>query len=131
MCSTPRRQPAGAYLVTAYLPGFRCGTTLEGGPPPAGRLWTLGSALARVLAAVHARGVVHCDVKPSNLLVRGHDVRLIDFGIARYVGQRCGSDGMVECTRGWAAPEQRIPVPQRMRVELLLAEVAASVDAAC
>ena len=97
---------AGAYLVTAYLPGYRCGTTLEGRSPPAGQLWAFGSALARVLAAVHARGVVHCDVKPSNLLVRGRDVRLIDFGIARYVGERCSSDGMVECTRGWAAPEQ-------------------------
>jgi serine/threonine protein kinase len=49
---------------------------------------------------------VHCDVKPSNLLVRGDDVRLIDFGIARYVGERCGEDGTVQCSRGWAAPEQ-------------------------
>jgi len=98
--------PAGAYLVTAYLPGHRCGTTLLGRPTPTGQLWRLGAALARVLAAVHAQGIVHCDVKPSNLLVRGNDVRVIDFGIARYTGQRCGDDGMVECSRGWAAPEQ-------------------------
>jgi serine/threonine protein kinase len=38
-----------------------------------------------VLAAIHAKGIVHCDVKPSNLLVQAHDVRAIDFGIARYV----------------------------------------------
>jgi len=97
---------AGAFLVTAYLPGFRCATTLAGTSPSIGRLWTLGAALARVLAAVHARGIVHCDVKPSNLLVRGDDVRLIDFGIARYVGERCADDGTVQCSRGWAAPEQ-------------------------
>jgi len=107
-----------AYLVTAYLPGYRCGTTLEGRSPPAGQLWTLGSALARVLAAVHARGVVHCDVKPSNLLIRGHDIRLIDFGIARYVGQRCGGDGIVECTRGWAAPEQLRAAPATPAVDV-------------
>ncbi len=83
---------AGAYLVTTYLLGYRCGTTLVGAPIPVGQLWTFGSALARVLAAVHVRGVVHCDVKPSNLLIRGEDVRVIDFGIARYVGQRCGGD---------------------------------------
>ena len=97
---------AGTFLVTAYLPGFRCATTLVGTSPSTGRLWTLGAALARVLAAVHARGIVHCDVKPSNLLVRGDEVRLIDFGIARYVGERCGEDGTVQCSRGWAAPEQ-------------------------
>ena len=88
---------AGAFLVTAHLPGYRCATTLVGTSPSTGQLWTLAAALARVLAAVHARGVVHCDVKPSNLLVRGQDVRLIDFGIARYVGERSGTgrDGAV------------------------------------
>ena len=109
---------AGAYLVTAYLPGYRSGATLVGRPTPAGQLWALGSALARVLAAVHARGVVHCDVKPSNPLVRGHDVRLIDFGIARYVGERCGDDGIVECSRGWAAPEQLRAAPAMPAVDV-------------
>jgi len=96
---------AGAYLVTAYLPGYRCATTLAGEPISTGQVWRFGSALARTLAAVHARRVVHCDVKPSNLLVRDDDVRIIDFGIARHVGQR-GAGGIVECSRGWAAPEQ-------------------------
>jgi serine/threonine protein kinase len=108
---------AGAYLVAAYLPGYRSGTTLVGAPATARQLWALGSALARVLAAVHARGVVHCDVKPSNLLVRGDDVRVIDFGIARYVGERCG-DGTVQCSRGWAAPEQLRDVPATPAVDV-------------
>jgi serine/threonine protein kinase len=97
---------AGPYLVTAYLPGYRCGTTLVGRPTSARQLWTLGLALAQVLGAVHARGIVHCDVKPSNLLVRADDVRVIDFGIARYVGEQFGDDGTVQVSRGWAAPEQ-------------------------
>jgi serine/threonine protein kinase len=109
---------AGAYLVAAYLPGYRCATTLVGAPTPAGQVWRFGGALARVLAAVHARGVVHCDVKPSNLLIRGEDVRVIDFGIARYVGQRCGGDGMVECSRGWAAPEQLRSAPATPAVDV-------------
>jgi len=39
---------AGVYLVTAYLPGYRCGSTLLGGPTPAARLWSLGAALAEL-----------------------------------------------------------------------------------
>jgi len=123
---------AGAYLVTAYLAGYRCGSTLVAAPMSAGQLWTLGSALARALAAVHARGVVHCDVKPSNLLVRGDDVRVIDFGIARYAGDRCGGDGTVQCTRGWAAPEQLRAAPATPAVDVfawgcLLARLACGV----
>jgi serine/threonine protein kinase len=97
---------AVSYLVTSYLPGYRCGTTLAGRPPPAQWLWRFGAALAGVLAALHARGVVHCDVKPSNLLVRDHDVRVIDFGISRYVDEPSRADQTAECSPGWAAPEQ-------------------------
>jgi len=124
--------PVGAYLVTAYLPGYRCGTTLLGQPTPAGQLWRFGAALARVLAAIHANGIVHCDVKPSNLLVRDLVVRVIDFGIARYAGERCGDDGMVQCSRGWAAPEQLRTGPATPAVDVfawgcVLAQLATGV----
>lgn len=109
---------AGAYLVTAYLPGFRSATTLVGSSMPDGRVWEIGADLARVLAAVHAGGVVHCDVKPSNLLVRGNDVRLIDFGIARHVGRPASDDDIVEYSPGWAAPEQLYAVPATPAVDI-------------
>ena len=123
---------AGAYLVTAYLPGYRRGTTLMGRPTPVGALWTLGSELARMLAGIHAKGIVHCDVKPSNLLVRGHDLRVIDFGIARYVGEPPVDDGTVQCTRGWAAPEQLHAAPATPAIDVfawgcLLAHLASGV----
>jgi serine/threonine protein kinase len=121
-CTAPAlgygRSTAGAYLVTAYLPGYRSGTTLGSTPAPGGSLWTFGSALAQVLAAVHARGIVHCDVKPSNLLVCGHDIRLIDFGIARYVGEQRGGDGTVQYTRSGAAPEQLRITPATPAVDV-------------
>jgi RNA polymerase sigma-B factor len=114
---------AGPYLLTAHLPRYRCATTLLGAPLPARQLWALGAALARVLAAVHARGIVHCDVKPSNLLVRGRDVRLIDFGIARRIGERCGEadtvqSGTVQFSRGRAAPEQLRTEPATPAVDV-------------
>jgi serine/threonine protein kinase len=109
---------AGPYLVMAYLPGYRCGITLADRPTPAEWLWRFGAALARVLTSLHARGVVHCDVKPSNLLVRDDDVRVIDFGISRYVGERPEDDGTVQCSPGWAAPEQLRTAPLTPAVDV-------------
>jgi serine/threonine protein kinase len=98
--------PAGPYLVMTHLPGYRSGTKLVVRSPPAVGLWAFGLEVARVLSRVHVSGIVHCDVKPSNLLIQGSDVRLIDFGTSHYVGEYFGADGTVKCTRGWAAPEQ-------------------------
>jgi serine/threonine protein kinase len=107
-------------LITVTVPAepTTIVATLAGTPMPVSQLWAFGSALARVLAAVHARGVVHCDVKPANLLVRGDEVRLIDFGIARYMGERFGDDGTVQCSRGWAAPEQLRSAPATAAVDV-------------
>lgn len=108
-----------SYLVMACLPGYRCGTALTGRPPsPAQWLWRFGAELAGVLTALHARGVVHCDVKPSNLLVRGHEVRVIDFGISRYFGEPSWDDLTVQCSPGWAAPEQLRAVPPTPAVDV-------------
>jgi serine/threonine protein kinase len=109
---------AVSYLVTAYLAGYRCATTLTGRPATVQWLWGFGEALARVLAALHARGVVHCDVKPSNLLVSGDDVRVIDFGISRYVGEPLWDDQTVQCSPGWAAPEQLHAAPLTPSVDV-------------
>ena len=109
---------AGAYLVTAYLPDHRCATELAGDAMPADQLLAFGSALSRALATIHARGVVHRDVKPANLLLRGDDLRLIDFGIARYVDEPRQDDGTVRCSPSWAAPEQRLGAPETAAVDV-------------
>jgi len=114
-CTTPALgqgvSPVGAYLVTTFLPGYRSGTKGYVDAMPVRRLWTIAAGLARVLAAVHARGVVHCDVKPSNLLIDRDDVRLIDFGIARLAGEPEPFPGIARGSRGWAAPEQLHALP--------------------
>lgn len=50
---------------------------------PAGRVLDLADRMLDVLGAVHACGIVHCDVKPDNFLLSGSNVMLLDFGIAR------------------------------------------------
>ena len=81
-------QGESCWLVMDYHGGGTLATLLSDRrrlPPPV--VAALGLQLLAALRAVHAAGVVHCDVKPSNLLL-GDDGRLVlvDFGIAEAIG---------------------------------------------
>jgi serine/threonine protein kinase len=101
----------GAYIVTEWLEGEELGARLDRGRLSAGEAITLITRAANVLAATHARGVVHLDLKPSNLFLAGGDlsnIRLLDFGIARLTRSVISdpNDDLVAGTPGYMAPEQ-------------------------
>ena len=78
----------GGDLVMEYRDGPTLATLLRGGRSLSPSIVAaLGQQLLAALQAVHAAGVVHCDVKPANVLV-GDDgwLMLIDFGIAEVEG---------------------------------------------
>ncbi|EYR62122.1 hypothetical protein N866_11620, partial [Actinotalea ferrariae CF5-4] len=72
-----------AYVVMTLVEGRDLAAVLQqDGPLPVAEGLRIGARVAGALAAVHAAGVVHRDVKPANVLLHGSDVTLVDFGIA-------------------------------------------------
>ncbi|MFD3522151.1 protein kinase [Streptomyces sp. NPDC058653] len=96
------------WLATAYLPGVTLRRAVAAaGPLDVTVVRSLGAALAEALTSIHGAGLVHRDLKPSNVLVTAEGPRVIDFGIARALGDH----GMTEAgdiigTPGFIAPEQ-------------------------
>jgi Tol biopolymer transport system component len=79
-----------------------CGTAI-----PIDRVLHLGEQIARALAAAHARGIVHCDIKPENLMVRPDGfVKVMDFGLARDLGSITSRSFAAAGTLRYMSPEQ-------------------------
>ena len=97
------------WLVMEYVESRTLDALMhEDGPLPPRVAAGIGADVADGLAAAHALGTVHRDVKPSNILVRSSDGRALiaDFGIARTVGQeQLTRSGLVTGTPAYFAPE--------------------------
>jgi serine/threonine-protein kinase len=100
----------GPYLVTEYLGGGSLGALLDSGRrlSPSQAL-LVGLDTARGLEYAHAKGLVHRDVKPANLLFSSDGrLRVADFGVARALAEAALTEptGPVPGTVRYAAPEQ-------------------------
>jgi serine/threonine protein kinase len=96
------------FIVMEYLPGGSLADRARSGPVPAAQALDWLQQAARALDAAHARGIVHRDVKPANLLLseRG-ELEVADFGIARAIDDTAMTlAGTVMGTAGYLAPEQ-------------------------
>ncbi|MGW4208544.1 protein kinase domain-containing protein [Lentzea sp. NPDC004789] len=95
-------------LVMEYLPSRNLSAVLdERGPMPPVEAARIGSLAAGALAAAHAAGIVHRDIKPGNVLIgRDGAVKITDFGISRALGDvAVTKTGMLAGTPAYLAPE--------------------------
>ena len=95
------------YIVTRYVPGRTLDEVVtQEGPLSGTRLIRLAAGLADALAAIHAAGVVHRDLKPGNVMLMNGDPVVIDFGIAQALDStRLTMTGMFMGTPGYLSPE--------------------------
>ena len=95
------------YIVTRYVPGRTLDEVVtQEGPLSGARLIRVAAGLADALAAIHAAGVVHRDLKPGNVMLMNGDPVVIDFGIAQALDStRLTMTGMFMGTPGYLSPE--------------------------
>ncbi|MFG2233501.1 serine/threonine-protein kinase [Streptomyces sp. NPDC048723] len=97
------------WVATGYVAGPSLDRALAAhGPLPEASVRAIGAGLARALVAVHGLGLVHRDVKPSNVMLTLDGPRLIDFGIARATDGTASltSTGVSVGSPGYMSPEQ-------------------------
>lgn len=94
-------------IIYAYYPGVSLAEALNVGPVPLARSLKIINDVLSALVYSHDNDVIHCDVKPGNILVRGEKALLADFGFAKDLALTAITDQDVMLgTPSYMAPEQ-------------------------
>jgi serine/threonine protein kinase len=109
------------YLVMEYIEGETLSKILDRGPLPLGKAVGYALQIIDALAAAHAKGVIHRDLKPGNIIIATNGVKVLDFGLAKLSANRVSGEladnietvtepitrtGAILGTLNYMAPEQ-------------------------
>jgi TolB-like protein len=105
LAETPEGDP---FFAMAYYAGETLAQRLKRGPIPIGDAWSIAVGITRGLAAAHARGILHRDLTPRNVILPSRDtVKILDFGLSSGTGEAASLAG----TPAYMPPEQLLGDP--------------------
>jgi serine/threonine-protein kinase len=115
----------GPYYVAELVEGDSLAERLRSGALPPEQARAVAEQLCRALASAHRQGVIHCDVKPANvLLTAAGEVKVGDFGVARLAGATSqASSATVAGTPRYMSPEQARGLPTSAATDVYSAGV--------
>ncbi len=97
------------YLVMELLDGETLAARLGKGALPLPQILKYGAQVAEALAAAHAQGITHRDLKPGNIMLTRTGIKVLDFGLAAMDGPETAltRTGVIMGTPAYMAPEQQ------------------------
>ena len=121
-------QDGTTFIAMELVDGVPLDRLLAGGPLPAPRALDLAAQIASALEAAHARGIVHRDIKPGNVMVSDDGrAKVLDFGVAKLFEPVPGAEtvsalatrqGLVVGTPAYMSPEQAEARPVDARSDI-------------
>ena len=115
------------FIVMEYVEGEPLTKLIARGGISEADLCRIGRDVAEALSEAHAKGIIHRDIKPDNVIVSGRRVKVLDFGIAKQVSAPAGSNdptafvtqqGMIIGTVQYMSPEQALGKPLDARTDI-------------
>ena len=90
------------YLVMPLIEGLTLRQRIASKPFAIDEILRLSCQLASALQAAHAKGIIHRDIKPGNVMINDEgDVKVLDFGLAKRVLPQQGGGTESEISSGW------------------------------
>jgi serine/threonine protein kinase/tetratricopeptide (TPR) repeat protein len=106
------------FIVMEYVRGAPLAARIAGGPVDPAECLDVALQIARGLHEAHARGIVHRDITPNNVMLSGGLVKIMDFGLARLADDEHQDVGAIVGTPAYMSPEQIAGQPVDPRTDL-------------